>query len=111
MFSRLTVFGLLAVLCACSSSGGSGQNGGAAQDASFQIERWIDPAKFGWWSGDHHIHAAGCAHYMNPTEGVLPADMVRHTLGEDLKIGATLTDEWLKRTGEVGQTVLRKFRE
>jgi hypothetical protein len=61
------------------------------QDASFQIERWIDPAKFGWWSGDHHIHAAGCAHYMNPTEGVLPADMVRHTLGEDLKVGATLT--------------------
>jgi hypothetical protein len=59
--------------------------------ASFQIERWIDPAKFGWWSGDHHIHAAGCAHYMNPTEGVLPADMVRHTLGEDLKVGATLT--------------------
>ena len=28
---------------------------------------------------------------MNPTEGVLPADMVRHTLGEDLKVGATLT--------------------
>ena len=64
---------------------------GCSQGASFQIERWIDPAKFGWWSGDHHIHAAGCAHYMNPTEGVLPADMVRHTLGEDLKVGATLT--------------------
>ncbi|WP_234800789.1 CehA/McbA family metallohydrolase [Luteitalea pratensis] len=73
-----------------SASGQSG-GGGAAQGASFQIERWIDPAKFGWWSGDHHIHAAGCAHYMNPTEGVLPADMVRHTLGEDLKVGATLT--------------------
>jgi hypothetical protein len=73
------------------SATASGQNGGAAQGASFQIERWIDPAKFGWWSGDHHIHAAGCAHYMNPTEGVLPADMVRHTLGEDLKVGATLT--------------------
>ena len=67
------------------------KNGSAGQAASFQIERWIDPAKFGWWSGDHHIHAAGCAHYMNPTEGVLPADMVRHTLGEDLKVGATLT--------------------
>jgi hypothetical protein len=74
-----------------STDGASRQNGGAAQGASFQIERWIDPAKFGWWSGDHHIHAAGCAHYMNPTEGVLPADMVRHTLGEDLKVGATLT--------------------
>jgi hypothetical protein len=75
-----------------SSSGVSGQNGAAqTQSASFQIERWIDPSKLGWWSGDHHIHAAGCAHYTNPTEGVLPADMVRHTLGEDLKVGATLT--------------------
>jgi hypothetical protein len=73
------------------STSGVGEQNGAAQGASFQIERWIDPSKFGWWSGDHHIHAAGCAHYMNPTEGVLPADMVRHTLGEDLKVGATLT--------------------
>jgi hypothetical protein len=64
---------------------------GATEGARFQIERWIDPARFGYWSGDHHIHAAGCAHYMNPTEGVLPADMVRHTLGEDLKVGANLT--------------------
>jgi len=62
-----------------------------AQDASFQIERWIDPSKLGWWSGDHHIHAAGCAHYTKPTEGVRPEDMVRHTLGEDLKVGSTLT--------------------
>ncbi len=74
-----------------SAGGAGGGNGGAAQGASFQIERWIDPAKFGWWSGDHHIHAAGCAHYMNPTEGVHAADMVRHTLGEDLKVGANLT--------------------
>jgi hypothetical protein len=75
-----------------SASGVAGQNGGAqTQSTSFQIERWIDPSKLGWWSGDHHIHAAGCAHYTNPTEGVLPADMVRHTLGEDLKVGATLT--------------------
>ena len=65
--------------------------GAGGSDASFQIERWIDPSKFGWWSGDHHIHAAGCAHYSKPTEGVRPEDMVRHTLGEDLKVGATLT--------------------
>ena len=58
---------------------------------AFKSNAGFDPAKFGWWSGDHHIHAAGCAHYMNPTEGVLPADMVRHTLGEDLKVGANLT--------------------
>ena len=63
----------------------------AVQDAAFEIERWIDPSKFGYWSGDHHIHAAGCKHYEQPTEGVLAADMIRHTLGEDLKVGANLT--------------------
>jgi len=61
------------------------------RELSFQTERWIDPAKFGWWSGDHHIHAAGCAHYVKPTEGVLAEDMIRHCKGEDLKIGANLT--------------------
>ncbi|HXI52721.1 MAG TPA: CehA/McbA family metallohydrolase, partial [Candidatus Saccharimonadales bacterium] len=61
------------------------------QEAEFKIERWIDPSKRGWWSGDHHIHAAGCAHYVKPTEGVLPAAMIRHVKGEDLKIGANLT--------------------
>ena len=65
--------------------------GAPVQDAVYQIERWIDPAKLGWWSGDHHIHAAGCAHYIKPTEGVRPEDMIRHTLGEDLKVGANLT--------------------
>ncbi len=60
-------------------------------EASFQLERWIDPAKSGWYSGDHHIHAAGCAHYEKPTEGVYPRDMMRYILGEDLKIGAVLS--------------------
>ncbi|MBI3853117.1 MAG: CehA/McbA family metallohydrolase [Verrucomicrobia bacterium] len=57
----------------------------------FQVQRWIDPSQFGWWSGDHHIHAAGCAHYVKPTEGVLASDMIRHCMGEDLKVGANLT--------------------
>lgn len=57
----------------------------------FQVVRWIDPSKFGWWSGDHHIHAAGCAHYTKPTEGVFARDMMRHILGEDLKVGCNLT--------------------
>ncbi|HLQ36295.1 MAG TPA: CehA/McbA family metallohydrolase, partial [Planctomycetota bacterium] len=43
------------------------------------------------WSGDHHIHAAGCAHYDKPTEGVQASDMLRHCRGEDLKVGANLT--------------------
>lgn len=58
---------------------------------SYQVKRWIDPSKDGWWSGDHHIHAAGCAHYEKPTEGVHPPDMMRHCLGEDLKVGCCLT--------------------
>ncbi|MEO7597317.1 MAG: CehA/McbA family metallohydrolase, partial [Opitutus sp.] len=63
----------------------------STRELTFQIQRWIDPSTFGWWSGDHHIHAAGCSHYTNPTEGVLAGDMARHTQGEDLKVGANLT--------------------
>ena len=45
-------------------------------------DRALDrPGEAGWWSGDHHIHAAGCAHYMKPTEGVQPEDMFRHCAG------------------------------
>jgi hypothetical protein len=64
---------------------------GKPQTVSFKLERWIDPSKLGWWSGDHHIHAAGCAHYTKPTEGVHAPDMMRHCLGEDLKVGCNLT--------------------
>lgn len=64
---------------------------GPAVEWTFALERWIDPAQQGWWSGDHHIHAAGCAHYARPTEGVHAPDMMRHCLGEDLKVGANLT--------------------
>ncbi len=56
-----------------------------------QLQRWIDPSKYGWWSGDHHVHASGCAHYKNPTEGVKPEAMLRQILGENLNIGAVLT--------------------
>jgi hypothetical protein len=64
---------------------------GRQQTATFKLRRWIDPSKLGWWSGDHHIHAAGCAHYTQPTEGVLASDMYRHCQGEDLKVGCNLT--------------------
>jgi hypothetical protein len=55
------------------------------------LRRWIDVASKGWFSGDHHIHAAGCLHYETPTIGVMPQDMIRHILGEDLNIGSVLT--------------------
>jgi len=58
---------------------------------SFRMERWINPPKYGWYSGDHHVHAAGCSHYQNPTEGVRPEDMVRQIEGEKLNVGAVLT--------------------
>jgi hypothetical protein len=58
---------------------------------TFHLKRWIHPAAKGWYSGDHHIHAAGCAHYESPTEGVTPEDMMRHVLGEDLNVGCCLS--------------------
>jgi hypothetical protein len=56
-----------------------------------QLERWVNPIEFGYFSGDHHIHAAGCAHYTSPTEGVEPADMFRQVKGEALNVGCVLT--------------------
>ena len=56
-----------------------------------RLERWIDPRARGFYSGDHHIHAAGCAHYTSPTEGVDPADMIRQVKGEGLNVGSVLT--------------------
>ncbi len=58
---------------------------------AIRLQRWIDPTQQGWFSGDHHVHAAGCAHYESPTEGVTPQDMLRHLLGEDLKVGCVLS--------------------
>ena len=58
---------------------------------SFRLSRWIKLADYGWYSGDHHVHAAGCAHYESPTEGVQPVDMMRHILGEDLNVGCVLS--------------------
>ena len=60
-------------------------------EVSFAMQRWIDPSKYHWYSGDHHVHAAGCSHYQNPTEGVQPDDMVRQIQGEKLNVGAVLT--------------------
>lgn len=64
---------------------------GAPGPIAIKLERWIDPTQQRWISGDHHVHAAGCAHYEQPTEGVKPSDMMRHILGEDLKVGCVLS--------------------
>jgi len=62
-------------------------------DASIevQVERWINPMDYGFYSGDHHIHAAGCQHYTNPTEGVHAPDMFLHVKGEGMNVGCNLT--------------------
>jgi hypothetical protein len=62
-----------------------------AQTEAFRLKRWINLANEGWYSGDHHVHAAGCAHYESPTEGVRPEDMMRQILGEDLNVGCVLS--------------------
>ena len=63
----------------------------ADYEIDVQLKRWIHVAKENWFSGDHHVHAAGCAHYDSPTEGVGPEDMMRHILGEDLNVGCVLS--------------------
>ncbi|MGI8782357.1 MAG: CehA/McbA family metallohydrolase [Acidobacteriota bacterium] len=60
-------------------------------EVAFELKRWIDPSRLGWYSGDHHIHSAGCSHYENPTQGVQPEDMWRQLQGEALNIGSVLT--------------------
>ena len=75
--------------------GAAGGHGPPPQPPEFRIEvrleRWIDPAAYGFFSGDHHIHASGCAHYTSPSEGVEPADMMRQVKGEALNVGSVLT--------------------
>jgi hypothetical protein len=66
-------------------------NAEGPSELSFQLKRWIDPGEYAWFSGDHHIHAAGCSHYENPSQGVTPQDMDRQVLGEHLNVGCVLT--------------------
>ncbi|MDG2396220.1 MAG: CehA/McbA family metallohydrolase, partial [Flavobacteriaceae bacterium] len=66
-------------------------NGTKEIEAEFRLERWVHMTDFGWYSADHHIHAAGCSHYESPEEGVLPEHMWRQILGEDLNMGNNLT--------------------
>ena len=56
-----------------------------------RLERWIQPSEFGFYCGDHHIHAAGCSHYDSPTQGVTPSHMFRQIKGEGLHVGCVLT--------------------
>jgi hypothetical protein len=59
-------------------------------ELSFKLDRWINPSTSGYYSGDHHIHSAGCSHYENPTEGVRPEDMWPQVEGEALDLASVL---------------------
>ena len=63
---------------------------GDGQTVAINLRRWVDPAKWGWYSGDVHIHVVGCSHYVAPTEGVTPETMIRHVRGEGLAVGSAL---------------------
>ncbi|HVE39362.1 MAG TPA: CehA/McbA family metallohydrolase [Planctomycetota bacterium] len=58
---------------------------------ALDLRRWIHPQQHGYYGGDHHIHAAGCAHYSKPSEGVNASDMFRQVKGEGLNVGCILT--------------------
>lgn len=57
----------------------------------FRLTRWIDTTLDGWYPGDHHIHSAGCSHYDNPSEGVLPEEIWPQVEGEALSVASVLT--------------------
>lgn len=61
-----------------------------SMNVDFKLKRWINMAKLGWYSGDHHVHAAGCSHYESPEEGVPPLHMLRQSQGEDLNMATVL---------------------
>lgn len=63
----------------------------AEHTISVTLKRWFHAAARGWYSGDHHVHAAGCAHYDSPSEGASPEAMARHIRGEDLTVGCVLS--------------------
>lgn len=83
-------------------------------EAGFQLKRWINMASLGWYSADHHIHAAGCSHYESPEEGVKPEDMWRQVVGEDLNLGSVLSwgPGWYHQkqffTGEISELATQK---
>jgi hypothetical protein len=63
----------------------------APSELSLSLERWVQPSRFGYYSGDTHIHASGCSHYESPSEGVTPEVMERQVEGEALDVSAVLT--------------------
>jgi hypothetical protein len=61
------------------------------EPVALSLQRWVEPARYGFYSGDYHIHASGCAHYQVPTQGVGPEDIFLQVKGEALNVACVLT--------------------
>jgi hypothetical protein len=55
-----------------------------------QLERWVDPARLGWYSGDPHLHAEGQSFGVVSKLGLTPETMLRQVRGESLNVGSVL---------------------
>ena len=64
---------------------------GARRRIDVRLERWFDPEAFGFFGGDHHIHAAGCATTPTRRRGSRPEDVFLQVKGEGLNVGCVLT--------------------
>ena len=58
---------------------------------SFRLQRWINLADARLVLRRPSRPRRRLRHYASPTQGVAPADMMRHILGEDLNVGCVLT--------------------
>jgi hypothetical protein len=58
--------------------------------ATFELERWIDPRQYGWYSGDPHLHPEGQIFGIISKFGVTPETMARQVRGEGLSVGSIL---------------------
>lgn len=50
-------------------------------EIALQLERWIDPAAWGWYSGDTHLHQMGYRQLALTSDCVTPQTLIRHVRG------------------------------
>jgi len=55
------------------------------------LQRWVHPAARSYYSGDHHLHTAGCFIIPQVGEGTMrPEHLLAHVAGEGLNVGESL---------------------
>jgi len=63
---------------------------GTPSSLTIDLKRWIEPAHFGWYSGDPHIHPEGQSYGMISKYGLTPESIFRQVCGEGLSVGSIL---------------------